>query len=249
MRVFQGRQIWGFFHQEALLRTRWLANVLPTAAADLRAPTRPPGGSRWGPCNRRRTRATPRAQLAASRDGAASRTEPKSRRKHELADRGRKSTPEAAPKLEHGGRSGPPLEPEPSQGLAATTSRALPPPGGAQAGRRHRIPEHLQPGQALPGIAGRGHRLEGPGEPGGPDGRGVSSPLAGDVGKPGPYWACARFWEGAAAEGSWLPEQPRTGTPGRVSAPWQTGGVRVLGEHAGHSPYETTSFSALVPQP
>lgn len=43
--MFLGRQIWGFFHQGAPLRTLWLANVFPTAAADLRAPTRSPGAS------------------------------------------------------------------------------------------------------------------------------------------------------------------------------------------------------------
>lgn len=36
--------------------------------------------------------------------------------------------------------------------------------------------------------------------------------LLGDVRKPGPYWPCAPLIAGAAAEGSWLPGQPREAT-------------------------------------
>uniref|UniRef100_A0A8I6A3T5 Large ribosomal subunit protein mL62 n=1 Tax=Rattus norvegicus TaxID=10116 RepID=A0A8I6A3T5_RAT len=66
---------------------------------------------------------------------------------------------------EHGGRLGPTLEPEPSWNLVAPAARALCSPDSAQTGERHRVQEHLQPGQAVPRIQGRGYRLEGPGEP------------------------------------------------------------------------------------
>lgn len=81
--------------------------------------------------------------------------------------RGRKHPPEAAPRSEYGGRLVLALDPETSRGLAAPATRAVPPAGSAQAGRRHRVSEHLQPGQTLPGIPGLGHRLESPGERGG----------------------------------------------------------------------------------
>lgn len=111
--------------------------------------------------------------------GAKGLAEPKSRGKSEPTDRGRKRPPEAAPRPEHGGRTVAVLGPEPSRILVAPAARALPPPDSEKTGRGYRIPEHLQSGQALPQIAGLGHRLEGSGEPGGPDGRGVSWTLAG----------------------------------------------------------------------
>lgn len=94
-----------------------------------------------------------------------------------MADRGSRHPPEAAPTPEHGGGPVPTLGPETSRDLAAPAARVLPPAGSAQAGRRHRVPEYLQPGQALPRIPGLGHRLEGPGERGRRYGRGVSPPL------------------------------------------------------------------------
>lgn len=162
------------------------------------------------PLNRRR-RLTPA--------DVKSRTEPKSRGKRSLTDRNRKRPPEATSKLKYGGRPVPSLGPKPSQNLAAPAARAPPSPGSAQAGRRDRVSEHLQSGQALPGVAGLGHRLEGPGEPGGPVGRGVPTPQLGDVRKPGPHWPGALLIKGAAAGRSLLSEQPGSGATGRVSAP------------------------------
>lgn len=73
--------------------------------------------------------------------------------------------PEAVLGDEDGGRLGPTLGPEPNWNLVAHAARALCSPGSAQTGRRHQVPEHLQPGQAVPRVQGRGYRLEGPGEP------------------------------------------------------------------------------------
>lgn len=91
--------------------------------------------------------------------------------------------PEAVLSDEHGGGLGPALGPAPSWNLAAPAARALCSPGSAQTGRRHRIPEHLQPGQALSRVQGRGYGLEGPGEPGRAGRKGRVLSLLGDAGK------------------------------------------------------------------
>lgn len=93
--------------------------------------------------------------------------------------------PEAVLGVEHGDRLGPTLGPEPNWNLVAPAARALCSPGSAQTGRRHQVPEHLQPGQAVPGVQGCGYRLEGPGEPGKAGRKGRFLSLLGDARKPG----------------------------------------------------------------
>lgn len=117
--------------------------------------------------------------------------EPKSEEQRELADRGESAHAGSCPEAEHGDRLGPARGPEPNWSLASPAARALPAPDPAQAGRRHRVPEHLQLGQALPRLQGIGHRLEGPGEPGRAGRKGRFLPQLSDVRKPGAHWPAA----------------------------------------------------------
>lgn len=151
------------FHWEAPLRARCLAKVFPTTAADLRQPS----SGRRGGSHRCLLRAK-RAQLTASPPRGLKAARNRSPGGSASSDGGRMRQPEVAPRPEHGGRPIPARGPERSPSLAAPVTRALPAPGCAQAGRRHRVPEHLQPRQALPRIPGFGHCLEGAGEPGWP---------------------------------------------------------------------------------